>query len=73
VLQHILGYFKKNLSAQEKQEALDLIEDYRSDLVPLIVPITLLNHFVRKYDQPYLKEQVYLKPHPRELKLLNHV
>ncbi len=73
VLQHILGYFKRELSSAEKQEALGLIDDYRNDLVPLIVPITLLNHFVLKYDQPYLKQQLYLNPHPRELKLLNHV
>jgi len=73
VLQHLLGYFKHELSSDEKQEALGLIEDYRNDLVPLIVPITLINHFVRKYNQPYLKQQIYLNPHPRELKLLNHV
>jgi len=73
VLQHIFGYFKRDLSADEKQEALDLVENYRLGLVPLVVPITLLNHFVRKYDQPYLKHQVYLHPHPKELKLLNRV
>lgn len=73
VLQHILGYFKQYLSADEKQEALELIEQYRAGLVPLIVPVTLLNHFVRKYDNAYLRQQVYLQPHPRELKLLNHV
>lgn len=73
VLHHILGYFKRDLSPDEKQEALELIENYREELVPLIVPITMLNHFVRKYDQFYLREQVYLNPHPKELKLLNHV
>jgi uncharacterized protein YbgA (DUF1722 family)/uncharacterized protein YbbK (DUF523 family) len=73
VLQHLLGYFKKELSADEKQEFLDLVGEYRAGLVPLIVPITLANHFVRKYDQPYLKQQVYLKPHPAELRLRNHV
>jgi uncharacterized protein YbgA (DUF1722 family)/uncharacterized protein YbbK (DUF523 family) len=73
VLHHIQGYFKRDLSADEKHETLELIEDYRAELVPLIVPITLLNHFARKYDQPYLKQQVYLNPHPKELKLLNHV
>lgn len=73
VMQHIMGYFKKNLDGDEKQEILELIDSYRQGLVPLIVPLTLLNHFVRKYDQPYLKQQVYLQPHPKELKLLNHV
>lgn len=73
VLQHILGYFKRDLSSDEKQEALELIDSYRQGLVPLIVPVTLLNHFVRKYQQLYLQQQVYLQPHPKELKLLNHV
>jgi len=73
VLQHILGYFKKNLTPDEKQEVLEVIDQYRRELVPLILPITLLNHFVRKYDQPYLREQYYLHPHPAELKLRNHV
>jgi len=73
VLHHILGYFKKQLSPDEKQEALEIIERYRGRLVPLIVPITLLNHFVRKYQQPYLQQQVYLNPHPIELSLRNHV
>lgn len=73
VLHHIFGYFKKQLSPDEKQETLDIIERYRAQLVPLIVPITLLNHFVRKYQQPYLQQQVYLNPHPIELSLRNHV
>lgn len=73
VLQHVLGYFKNHLSSDEKQEVLDLLDNYRARLIPLIVPITLLNHFVRKYDQAYLKKQVYLNPHPKELRLRNHV
>lgn len=72
VLQHLLGYFKKQLSADEKQEALDLIDHYRQGHLPLIVPITLINHYVRKYAQDYLKQQIYLNPHPLELKLRNH-
>jgi uncharacterized protein YbgA (DUF1722 family)/uncharacterized protein YbbK (DUF523 family) len=73
VLQHILGYFKQQLSAEEKQEMLEILERYRREYVPLIVPVTLLNHYVRKFDQPYLKQQVYLNPHPVALKLRNHV
>jgi len=73
VLTHILGYFKEYLSVDEKQELLEIINLYRWGTVPLIVPITLINHYVCKYDQPYLKEQYYLHPHPLELQLRNHV
>ncbi len=72
VLQHILGYFKRQLSADEKQELLEVFERYRREYLPLIVPVTLLNHYVRKYDEPYLRDQVYLNPHPIALKLRNH-
>ncbi|CAB5087579.1 COG1683: Uncharacterized conserved protein / FIG143828: Hypothetical protein YbgA [Olavius algarvensis associated proteobacterium Delta 3] len=72
VLQHMLGYFKKQLTADEKQELLEIIDDYRNGLVPLVVPITLFNHYVRKYQQAYLDRQVYLRPHPVALKLRNH-
>lgn len=73
VLLHMVGYFKKVLSKDEKAELLEMIDNYAKHLVPLIVPITLINHYVRKYDQRYLKEQIYLTPHPLELKLRNHV
>ncbi len=73
VLQHVMGYFKKLLSKDEKQELLEVIEHYHQSLVPLIVPITLLQHYVRKYDESYLNKQIYLNPHPAELMLRNHV
>jgi uncharacterized protein YbgA (DUF1722 family)/uncharacterized protein YbbK (DUF523 family) len=72
VLHHIMGYFKKQLSVDEKEELLELIGRYHSGLVPLIAPIVLLNHYVSRYDQPYLKRQHYLNPHPIELMLRNH-
>ena len=72
VLEHILGYFKNQLGSDEKQEMLEIFDRYRNEFVPLIVPVTLLNHYVRKTDEPYLKQQVYLNPHPIALKLRNH-
>jgi uncharacterized protein YbgA (DUF1722 family) len=72
-LMHAMGYFKRELSGDEKQELREIIDLYREEHVPLIVPITLINHYVRKYDQPYLREQFYLHPHPLELHLRNHV
>jgi uncharacterized protein YbgA (DUF1722 family) len=71
-LQHMMGYFKEQLSSDEKQELLEVIDLYRKEIIPLIVPITLINHYIRKYDQPYLKKQIYLNPHPLELQLRNH-
>ncbi len=73
VLQHMAGYFKRRLSADEKQELQHIIENYHRLLVPLIAPITLLQHYARKYDTEYLKKQTYLNPHPLELMLRNHV
>jgi uncharacterized protein YbgA (DUF1722 family) len=73
VLMHIMGYFKKELSHDEKSELLETIGQYHDQLVPLLVPLTLLKHYVKKYDQAYLKQQVYLAPHPAELMLRNHV
>jgi uncharacterized protein YbgA (DUF1722 family)/uncharacterized protein YbbK (DUF523 family) len=73
VLMHIMGYFKKQLSGDEKREILELIGNYRNGHLPLIVPMTLMNHFVRKYRQPYLSGQTYLNPHPLDLQLRNHV
>jgi len=64
VLQHILGYFKTELTTDEKKETIEIMENYKNGLIPLIVPVTLLNHFINKYNQEYLKEQYYLHPHP---------
>jgi len=73
VLMHIAGYFKKELTPAEKAELLKTIETYHKGLVPLIAPLTLINHYVRLYDEPYLKRQYYLNPHPLELMLRNHI
>ncbi len=73
VLMHMMGYFKERLSSDEKQELLEVIDHYKQEYIPLIVSITLINHYVRKDNQPYLKGQVYLNPHPLELCLRNHV
>jgi uncharacterized protein YbgA (DUF1722 family)/uncharacterized protein YbbK (DUF523 family) len=73
VLQHMMGYFKQRLSADEKKELIEIIDQYRLESLPLIVPVTLIGHYVRKYDQPYLKMQVYLNPHPLDLQMRNHV
>ncbi len=73
VLQHILGYFKERLSVHEKAKLLHVIGDYHHGLTPLIVPLTLIKHYVQIFDVRYILDQVYLNPHPKELMLRNHV
>lgn len=72
VLLHMMGHFKKSLSADEKQELLEVFDNFKKGNLPLIVPITLLGHYTRKYQEKYLQQQIYLRPHPVELKLRNH-
>jgi uncharacterized protein YbgA (DUF1722 family)/uncharacterized protein YbbK (DUF523 family) len=72
-LQHMAGYFRKGLDEASRDELRTLIEDYRGELVPLIVPMTLIRHHVQRLGVEYLAGQLYLQPHPRELMLRNHV
>lgn len=73
VLQHILGYMKKQLDSDTRQDLLAAISDYADGLVPLVVPVTLLRHYVARLDITYLQRQAYLDLHPKELMLRNHV
>jgi uncharacterized protein YbgA (DUF1722 family)/uncharacterized protein YbbK (DUF523 family) len=73
VMHHMLGYLRRHLDSDARSELVTLIDDYRRGLVPLVVPITLFQHYVRKFQIDYLRRQVYLEPHPKELMLRNHV
>jgi uncharacterized protein YbgA (DUF1722 family)/uncharacterized protein YbbK (DUF523 family) len=73
VMMHAIGHLKRLIQPSDRDELLAAIEDHRRGIVPLIVPITLLRHHVRRRDVGYLKDQTYLDPHPRELALRNHV
>jgi uncharacterized protein YbgA (DUF1722 family)/uncharacterized protein YbbK (DUF523 family) len=72
VLQHMAGYLRKVADEADRKELAEVIGAYHQELIPLIVPVTLLRHYVMKHDITYLKDQYYLNPHPMELKLRNH-
>ncbi len=72
-LQHILGYLKRRIDAGDKEELLDAMQRYKTEEVPLIVPVTLFRHYFRKNPDPYIQDQVYLAPHPDALRLRNHI
>jgi uncharacterized protein YbbK (DUF523 family)/uncharacterized protein YbgA (DUF1722 family) len=67
VLQHLAGYVKRDLAADERAELAKVIEDYRRELVPLVVPITLVHRHARRLGRDELLTQVYLSPPPKEL------
>lgn len=71
VLQHMTGHLRDHLDGGSRRELADVIDDYRAGLVPLVVPITLIRHHVRRLEVVYLEGQVYLEPHPKELMLRN--
>jgi uncharacterized protein YbgA (DUF1722 family)/uncharacterized protein YbbK (DUF523 family) len=73
VLQHILGYMKKGLDRADKEELLAAIDEFRRERIPLVVPLALLRHHLRRLKIKYVLDQVYLSPHPTELMLRNHV
>ena len=73
VLQHMAGFFKKEIPSAARTELSEVIKDYRKGLVPLVVPLTLVRHYVRALEVQYLRDQVYLEPTPKELMLRNHV
>lgn len=73
VLGHIMGFLKDLLDPAEKRNILGVVEDYRKQLVPLVVPLTLVRHYIDKHQVQYIQDQVYLNPHPKELMLRSHV
>jgi len=73
VLMHLQGFLKTDIDAGDKKELSETIENYRSGLLPLIVPVVLLRHHFRRYPKPFVEKSRYLNPHPAELMLLNRL
>ena len=72
VLFHIFGYFSRSLSSEQKKEVLGVIDDFRRQFVPLVVPLTLLQHYVALFNLEYLGKQSYLSPLPKQLMCRNY-
>ena len=70
---HVMGYVKKNVDSAERAELLKLIEEYRQGLIPLVAPMSMLRHFIKIHGNEYVRQQVYLEPHPDQLGLRNKV
>jgi uncharacterized protein YbgA (DUF1722 family)/uncharacterized protein YbbK (DUF523 family) len=64
VLQHLQGYVKDDLDSMTRRELAESIHSYRRGELPLLAPLTLLRHHLRRSADSYALEQIYLEPHP---------
>ncbi|WPD76965.1 2-thiouracil desulfurase family protein [Dickeya fangzhongdai] len=69
VLMHVQGYFRRQLTAGQRQELTQLIDRYRQGIQPLLAPLTLLRHYMTEYPDAWLAQQRYFEPYPEALRL----
>jgi uncharacterized protein YbgA (DUF1722 family)/uncharacterized protein YbbK (DUF523 family) len=69
VLEHMSGFFKNELSSVEKETLHEQIEEYAQKIVPIVVPLSTIKLYAKKYNNEYLLGQVFLDPYPKELAL----
>ena len=72
-LMHILGYLKKTVCAEARQDINEVILKYHSGEIPLSTPLTLLKHYIKQGGSEYIQAQRYLEPYPPRLGLANHI
>ena len=73
VLQHLAGFLKRSIDAGDRRSLADVIREYRTGGVPLVVPIRFLRHHFRHAPDRYVEMQHYLEPYPDDLGLRNHL
>ncbi|WP_019529549.1 YbgA family protein [Dasania marina] len=72
-LMHMLGYLRKKIPSAARQGIAAVIHKYHKGQLPLITPLTLLNHYIEQYGSDYIRSQRYLKPYPESLGLANRL
>ncbi len=71
ILNRMQRFLKRKLDASEKQELSGLIEHYKKGIIPLIVPMTLVRFFMKKYNEH--EALSLLNTYPMELGLENGI
>ncbi|MEZ2586064.1 YbgA family protein [Kluyvera intermedia] len=69
VLMHIQGYFRKQLNDRQRAELREVIVNYHAGLLPILAPLTLLQHYLAEHPDEYLLTQKYFSPYPDSLRL----
>jgi uncharacterized protein YbgA (DUF1722 family)/uncharacterized protein YbbK (DUF523 family) len=73
VLEHLVGFFKKELNKSEKETIRDQLRDYSDKIIPLIVPLSTIHLYAKEYNTTYLLDQTFLSPYPKTLALRSHI
>lgn len=73
VLMHLQGYLKTKLDRKETETLEDAIEQYRTGILPIIVPVTLMKGFFHSHPNSYIDRQAFLRPYPEDLSLRNNI
>ncbi len=66
-LMHVMGYFKKELTNNEKDFFLDVLKKYRNGIFPLFVCLNILKSWIIRFSNEYLMDQTFFEPYPEEL------
>jgi uncharacterized protein YbgA (DUF1722 family)/uncharacterized protein YbbK (DUF523 family) len=73
VLEHLSGFFKNEITSDEKENLHTQIEDFAHKIIPLIVPLSTIRLYAKKYRIKYLLDQTFLEPYPKTLALRSHI
>jgi uncharacterized protein YbgA (DUF1722 family)/uncharacterized protein YbbK (DUF523 family) len=73
VIEHLYGFIKNALSDSQKALYQQTLQEFRDEVIPLIVMITLLRQWVEEFEVDYLQEQWFFQPYPSDLALRSDV
>ena len=73
VLMHTLGYLKKFLTSEEKQELIETMNEFKNQIIPLIAVIKMFQVYIKQYNVEYLLIQKFFQPYPKELALRSDI
>ncbi|MDD3719093.1 MAG: DUF523 and DUF1722 domain-containing protein [Actinomycetota bacterium] len=71
VLMHAMGYFSQGITSREKSHFLQTLERYRAGNIPLSAALGIVNSWIARFDQEYLRQQTFFAPYPEELAFIS--
>lgn len=73
ILQRLLREVNKLITKSERNDLQNKIKNYYQGVLPLVVPVEMIKHYLIRYDIGFLKQQSYLNLYPDSLGLMNKI